>query len=1060
MSEKTFSPKDFLMSRRPERYSDSVIIERSILDRTLLEHHLATLNKRSQELAFESYAKRICEKTICPNLLEQTGPVAGGDGKVDTQTFPVSEQIRNLWYEGTNINESSHKERWAFAVSTQENWKAKCRKDIRKIKDTGRGYVKAFFVTNQYAKADQRSNIEDELKTETDIDICILDLNWLLDQTFKSDYIDIAIESLSIPGVSSNIVSQGPNDYRREKRLEDINTRISTKINPSDILVQQVDWFLDSAILSKECEKDILETQGLFDRAIRISDKFGTRQQKFDACYEYAWASLWWFEDVDLFETFFERAFQNVKESSNATRWNNFVTLLTAHHGYFRINKLTTVSIDIKNIRLATIAALEKIVLDETRPSNSLQARTLLVMIGLINVKSVEKSSSFFAELLTIAKESTCLIGYPFESLFDQMSELEFAFGEIEEYEGLLDFLTEHSNSRYSEIQISMKSLRRGAKKLENGKPYQAIKLIGKSLIGLYKKESRKNICIALKIISHAYSDVGLHWASRGSLLLASSLVTDMYWQRDEISPEQAISYISLTWSELKLGRVCHALSWFKIALILDANLEQSVIQESEYISLDAFMANIILNSELKDYTLLERLPDALGEVGLWYSRIILLYCLGYEKLVNQESKMIIDQEFTNFLLLARDYDFKIITPNINTFSARWCEIKSSVLGCEITVSFSNKTPFVELAESILSAIEGFCSTGLADKVIAIEPNLIIDIIADDDDDIKITHEVNAIGTPLSIEVTCSSFSPDLLNLNGQKIIQEWMHNFIIEVYCYIIAPINIEDNIESLLMNERALERSVSFTSSFTTQYNILGDTAVNDIASLLDKHKCFSMKRMSKWDSKFPAKVKEEKDFSKISFKKEEAIGEYLCDEKISHSDVKTSNLINVRLWDVALWGGTGFIEMKDGLPVLALLFENERAGKAVFLSLLSTIGPQDSLNRLRISIIQNVSIEEPFNYTVMLSENPHYGDSKRYTMISRINTMTPILDNNLKRFLSQYKKKGFFLLTYGITDKSNAIFPENFQSNSIIIENIILKDAQKIGPHDIEYVAIRNK
>lgn len=125
-----FSPKEFLKTRRPERFSDSVTIEVGKLDRSVLEYQLATLNEKSLELAFEEFAKQLCEKVVCPNLLAQTGPVAGGDGKVDTQTFPVSSQSKALWYIG--VNESSDSERWAFAISTQKDWKAKCRKDVRK----------------------------------------------------------------------------------------------------------------------------------------------------------------------------------------------------------------------------------------------------------------------------------------------------------------------------------------------------------------------------------------------------------------------------------------------------------------------------------------------------------------------------------------------------------------------------------------------------------------------------------------------------------------------------------------------------------------------------------------------------------------------------------------------------------------------------------------------------------------------------------------------------------------------------------------------------------------
>ena len=154
-SDPNFSPRKFMKERRPERFSDSVSREVGKLDRGFLEYQLDTLNRRNKELAFEDFAKKLCERVICPNLLEQTGPVAGGDGKVDSQTFPVSEQTKLCWFVG--VNENSHKERWAFAVSTQEEWKPKCRRDIRKIKNTDRDYAKAFYVTNQYITSEVMS---------------------------------------------------------------------------------------------------------------------------------------------------------------------------------------------------------------------------------------------------------------------------------------------------------------------------------------------------------------------------------------------------------------------------------------------------------------------------------------------------------------------------------------------------------------------------------------------------------------------------------------------------------------------------------------------------------------------------------------------------------------------------------------------------------------------------------------------------------------------------------------------------------------------------------------
>src|SRR5215204_3349877 len=105
-----FSPNEFLRARRPERFSDSVVVESPTLDRSLLEYHLDTLTHRGQETQFERFAKRLAEREICPNLLPQTGPTGGGDSKVDSETYPVADDLSLGWYVGVGREAAS--ERW------------------------------------------------------------------------------------------------------------------------------------------------------------------------------------------------------------------------------------------------------------------------------------------------------------------------------------------------------------------------------------------------------------------------------------------------------------------------------------------------------------------------------------------------------------------------------------------------------------------------------------------------------------------------------------------------------------------------------------------------------------------------------------------------------------------------------------------------------------------------------------------------------------------------------------------------------------------------------------
>ncbi len=93
-----FRPSDYLRQRRPERYSDSIILEEPHITKDLLEYHLDTLTSRNQDREFEHFARRLAEKEICPNLLPQTGPTGGGDSKVDSESYPVAEEIALRWY--------------------------------------------------------------------------------------------------------------------------------------------------------------------------------------------------------------------------------------------------------------------------------------------------------------------------------------------------------------------------------------------------------------------------------------------------------------------------------------------------------------------------------------------------------------------------------------------------------------------------------------------------------------------------------------------------------------------------------------------------------------------------------------------------------------------------------------------------------------------------------------------------------------------------------------------------------------------------------------------------
>ncbi|WP_017047048.1 hypothetical protein [Vibrio anguillarum] len=676
---------------------------------------------------------------------------------------------------------------------------------------------------------------------------------------------------------------------------------------------------------------------------------------------------------------------------------------------------------------------------------------------------NIDQASAIFSSIHEIMKEGENLVGFSFNEVSNLVTELDSLFSELENYENLLDYITEYTSRREGEVKGAVLWLKRGARRLESNEPYQSIKLIGKSLAALYKKESQKHLYAALNILSAAYKKVGLLWASRANLLLAASIVTDEFWRSGDILSAQVYAYMRLAKIELQLGRLNYALAWWELASVVSSQVEEETISETEYLSFDAYLSQCILNTPIDGLSSLQCLPDLLDKAQLFVSRAMLLYSLGHEDLVKKEYELNIDNEYIDYLTMVRDTDLGAPVPELIDCEERYGYLKSYVMGCEIGVSFPFRSPLVELAETLLSVLEGFLSTGMVDQVFIYESHLEIEITADDDDDdeIEISHEVDDASGTLKMNVLCSSFTPDMLNVSGQIIIQKWLHNFVIDVFSRIVRPKNIESTLESMLDEDRALERSVSFGSCFVGLQNIMGNDAVNHIKSILrdSEYKKYDMLRSSPWDSSFPKSKPATKSLTDLKTGEGKPPEGLIDGESLSHIDMKVQDLIKIRLWDRTVWCGTGYAIYPNGDIELTLLFEDEQAAKAIFSDLENEIGSEDREDRLRISIIRNIDRKHPAHYRVCISENPTFDSNKTLQMIARINTMTPSTSENLNRFLSAFKEQKSYILSYAVVKNERIIENSLAKKKSIRKFDINVLEAWKIGPNDIEVMAIHS-
>lgn len=184
----------------------------------------------------------------------------------------------------------------------------------------------------------------------------------------------------------------------------------------------------------------------------------------------------------------------------------------------------------------------------------------------------------------------------------------------------------------------------------------------------------------------------------------------------------------------------------------------------------------------------------------------------------------------------------------------------------------------------------------------------------------------------------------------------------------------------------------------------------------------------------------------------------------ERLKHRDRKIFSLLNVHLWDKAGWSGTGFgfIRNAHNLPLLglALLFRDENASKKIFAQSREDMGDEDVEEKIRVSIITGIDIDNPAAYRVVIGMNPNWletSSNSQFISTYRINTMNPKDSKNLEQFISAFEELGFYILTPGYMsqDGSNAAYLWKF---GILKRQIFIRPAWQLGEHDFDLCGLQ--
>lgn len=1066
-----FSPSDFMRGRRPELFSDSTVVEEPKLGREVFEYHLETLTKRKQEIEFEHFARRLAEKEICPNLLPQTGPTGGGDSKVDSETYPVADAVSLRWYEG--IAREADRERWAFAFSAKAKWRSKVESDVKGIKEAGRDYKIVYFITNQSVRDKTRATAEEDLSKKFDIPVRILDRTWIMRAVFEHKRLAIAIETLKIDGYDATekrIV--GPNDAERSAELDELETQIQDPERYAGVEYQLAEDCLQAALIARNLELPRLKVEGRFDRAQRVADKVGHAQQRLRVAYERVWGDFWWYDDFDALNRLYDQVEELASGSVQATDLELLSNLWTVLDTTVARGQLTgeEAKLEVRTLRLRT--ELERLAADASRPGNAAKARTDLLFMDLQQGRSdADRVEATFRELKEVLSRTEGLIAYPVDKTTTIIREIGDAFTDSPAYDELFEVIVDLTQRRTSEAQAGLVLLERGHQKLRGGKRYEAIRLLGRAQQKLAMREYRGECVSALATCALAYEQAGLLWAARAAMLAAANQALSEYWEHGELLPISVRLVRKLAWLDLQLGRVPHLLAWLETASALARRLnlddERRAKIREELTAFDSILAILLLQADHWELKWLDYLPPVLESASLDLSRMAILYALGYEGYLRAEGWIPESETEESAAAFFRDlwqHASKRDLPEKPEFMvSKTVTLRSRVIGCLVTIEAPNRADSIALAEMILGSLEAYLATSL-EGTHPYRPELRLVLRPSEFMEGAPTNLTRRDEAAEVIEVRHAT-GIDTASSAYRELLREWLRRLIIEMGTQIALMEDVEAYADRVIIQEAGLGRALNFSETAIAIRNVLGANPKFHLEDWEPSAEVgrFPLKRSIVWNSEFLNSQKKCDRKRLLSGQPGDGLPpDSVVDvEQRKHSDVKAHSLIDIPLWDTAGWKAVAFAESPDegGPPYIALGFTNDEAAEAIFRGWRTRLGPVDTNEELRVSIVTGVNAYDPFSYRVLVSSDPSIDaedEWKLFALTGRFCELNPPDSQNLDRFLKQYRhaRRYFLIAAHFVSEFTQPRFLPQF---SIEKQDVHVVEAWQVGENDLEAIVI---
>lgn len=1050
-----------MRARRPYLFSDTCASVEYALTREVLANHLETITARNEENIFERFARRLAEVEVCPNLRPNTGPSGGGDGKVDTETYPVSPEIAALWYYG---EPEAASERWAFAISAKREWKGKVRSDVEKVVGTCRGYTRIYFITSRNARAKERADIEEALEKQYGIPVTILDQSWILERVFEHGRVALAVNALGMTGsMQQQAVETGSKGRERIDDLAVLDARISEYTgSPNDI----AEDMLEAALLVRGLERPRAEIDGRFFQARRAAKKARNCVLEFNIVYNWAWTANFWFDDFEELANLYDDAAALIEDLRNAELISRLTNLWSIMRMAVSAGVLNEKRAKIPDHNAALKRMLAEIAGDDERPNSALHARAIQLFVEMINRchdQPGESMDDVWNGLREVLEASQGYGTFPFEEMVDSLSELGPYIKHSEPFDHLYAEMAELQAKRRGDGEAAAMLAGRAWQKLGQDEPYAAIRWFGKGIDRLVKKEFEGELLSALGGLSVAYDKAGLKWAARIALAVTSHQVTAGLMVEGSFSGLSPTMLQGFYQMELSLGRVGHAMLCHQLELIVRG------VRGSDHDELyklrqgnAMLMSTLLVRTPFDRLDDLTQLPSVFDQFALYEANMPVMFLLGQLDQLREEGAILegmTDAEVNELMMQfwqagkerGIENEPKLTIDDLRILSTR-------VLGIELTLEADPSPKAIQIAESVLGVVESFLATSLGYRSLPNVDRMTIRVSASEGHRGAPTISFDNVNDVVEGVVTYAPAfeSSSKSDASGFK---DFCHHALVEIIERIATFADPEKWITKLAEDERVFDRALIFCNVPAMTDNVFGADVPLPLALAEVEPAVFENLRKEAWHPAEAVGAPQPRTFGKG----EPPPG--IFDLKhASHAAYQVRSPIEVEKWNRAQWNGTVFMYARlpeEAVPCLGLAFENREPAEEIFAGWHARIGPDDGTLHLRIMILRGVDNQDPNTYGLSVGPHMHLGDELKeehiYGYVTRQNRMYPASSANLDGFLSAYEKVGQFLLVpFHLPDKREAPIP--IPVKPIPMTRLDVRAAWEVGENDLDIMALR--